>query len=175
MLEGENVVLRLFEESDLEAFAKLHNRYAERGEYYPIGIQSLTQYRKRFSENGFWEEDQGSMLIVDRQGRMLGMIFFFKAAPHHEGFEVGYTLFKRQDRGQGVVSEALRLFSAYLFEWKKTPRLQLLIARGNAPSRRVAEKCGYEREGTLRKSFFLRGEYMDCDLFSLLREECSAG
>ena len=90
-----------------------------------------------------------------------------------EPFLMG-TVFKRQDRGQGVVSEALRLFSAYLFEWKKTPRLQLLIDKNNAPSRRVAEKCGYKREGTLRKSFFIRGEYVDCDLFSLVREECPA-
>ena len=91
-----------------------------------------------------------------------------------EGYEIGYSLFQRKDRGQGVVSEALRLFSAYLFDWKSTPRLQVLIAKDNAPSRRVAEKCGYQHEGTLRKCFFLRGEYVDCDLFSLLREECPA-
>ena len=173
MLEGENIIVRLFEEGDLEQFTRLYNNYSERGEYYPIAFRSLVHCRKRFSENGFWADDEGSMLITDKQGGMLGMIFFFKAAPYHEGYEVGYTLFRQQDRGQGVLSEALPLFCAYLFEWKKTPRLQLLIHKDNAPSRRVAEKCGFKHEGTLRQSFFMRGKYHDCDLFSLLRGESS--
>ena len=31
----------------------------------------------------------------------------------------------------------------------------------------------YQHEGTLRKAFFLRGKHEDCEVFSLLREECT--
>jgi ribosomal-protein-alanine N-acetyltransferase len=39
-------------------------------------------------------------------------------------------------------------------------------------ARRVAEKCGYKLEGTLRQFFFTRGEYVDYVQYSLLRNEC---
>jgi RimJ/RimL family protein N-acetyltransferase len=172
MLEGENIILRLFEEEDLEEFVTLYNRYAERGAFYPISFRSLTEYRNSFREKGWWEEDEGRMLITDKNDRMLGTIFFFKGARFQEGYEVGYTLFRQEDRGRGIVSEALPIFSAYLFALKPIPRLCLHTAPGNAASQRVAEKAGYKHEGTLRQSFFLRGTTVDCELYSLLRDEC---
>jgi len=176
MLEGKNVSLRLFREEDLDEFIALHNRYSQRGEHYPVSFRSTAESRKDFLEKGWWDEHQGRMLIIDREGRMLGTIFFFKGAQYQEGYEVGYTLLKREDRGQGVMSEALPLFSAYLFEAKPVRRLCLLTDRDNVASQRVAEKSGYQHEGVLRQAFFLRGEYRDCDVYSLLRHECpSAG
>lgn len=172
MLEGRQVILKLFREEDLDEFLNLHNRCSQRGEFYPVSIRSLSASLKDFQENGWWDEDQGRMLITDRQGRMLGTIFFFKGAPYQEGYEVGYTLFKREDRGQGITSETLPLFSAYLFEAKPIHRLCLLTAPGNVASRRVAEKSGYRHEGTLRQAFFLRGKHHDCEVYSLLRNEC---
>ncbi len=172
MIEGQDIILRLFREEDLEEFVTLHNRYAERGEFFPVSLRSMTSFRKDFQETGWWGDDQGRMLITDRQGRTLGMIFYFKGAPFQEGYEVGYTLFSSEDRGKGILSEALPLFSAYLFESKPIHRLYLHTAPGNAASRRVAEKSGYRHEGTLREAFFLRGKYVDNEVYSMLRGEC---
>ena len=172
MLEGNNVVLRLFKEEDLEEFLTLHNNASERGEFYPISLRSPTECRKEFQEKGWWDEHRGSMLITDKQGRALGTIFFFKGAQYQEGYEIGYTVLRREDRGKGIMSEALPLFSAYLFELKPIERLYLLTARDNIPSQKVARKAGYQHEGTLRKAFFMRGKHHDCEVFSLLREEC---
>ncbi|MCP6657804.1 GNAT family N-acetyltransferase, partial [Klebsiella pneumoniae] len=76
------------------------------------------------------------------------------------------------DRGKGYMSEALSLFSSFLFESKPIPRLQLTVVVGNESSRKVAEKCGYRYEGTLRKAAFLAGKYVDLELFGLLPDEC---
>jgi RimJ/RimL family protein N-acetyltransferase len=43
---------------------------------------------------------------------------------------------------------------------------------GNLGSSRVAEKCGFTYEGTMRKATFNQGEYHSLRLYSLLREEC---
>ena len=80
MLKGDNVVLRLFKEEDLEEFLALHNNTSERGEFYPVSLRSLTECRIEFQEKGWWDEHRGSMLITDKQGRALGTIFFFKGA-----------------------------------------------------------------------------------------------
>ncbi len=41
------------------------------------------------------------------------------------------------------MTEALTLFTYLLFAMYKINRLELKIMPGNAPSRRVAQKCGY--------------------------------
>ena len=172
MLEGNRVILRLFREEDLAEFVRLYNQYPERGEFYPVTIRSLAACRNEFREKGWWDEHEGRMLITDKQDRLLGTIFFFKGAPYQEGYEIGYTLFKRADRGQGYVSEALPLFTAYLFEIKPVRRLYLHTARDNAASQKVAMKAGFSHEGTLRSAFFMRGRLHDCEIYSLLRDEC---
>lgn len=172
MLEGKNIILRLFREEDVEECVSLENNYAERGEFIGARFHSLTKQKKEFGETGWWEDDKGYMLITDKQGRKLGIIVFFKAAFYDAGYEVGYELYRRADRGRGYGTEALRIFSAYLFELKPIPRLQVTLVTGNAASRRIAEKCGYKYEGVRRQSGFVNGKHIDADVLSLLREEC---
>jgi RimJ/RimL family protein N-acetyltransferase len=42
---------------------------------------------------------------------------------------------------------------------------------GPALSQKVLEKVGFKNEGTLFKGLFMRGEYRDLFLYSILREE----
>jgi RimJ/RimL family protein N-acetyltransferase len=41
----------------------------------------------------------------------------------------------------------------------------------NKASQRVLEKASFQREGTIRKALFNRGELRDYCLYSILREE----
>jgi len=172
MLEGPNVILRLLTNDDLDEFLKLENTYAEMGEFASTDLRSPAAFRKQFGESGGWDDQLGRMLITDKSGRMLGHIMFMKEPSYQSGYDVGFAVFRREDRGKGYTTEALRIFSAYLFELQPIPRLQLGTHEENIAARRVAEKCGYKPEGTLRRMFFARGEYVDCVLYSLLRDEC---
>lgn len=112
------------------------------------------------------------MIVADKEGRVLGVIVFFWNSPGETGYEIGYVIFRRADRGKGYLTEALQIFSAYLFDLKPIPRLQILTAKDNVPARRVAEKCGHVLEGTFRRYGFVRGAYCDAILYTLLREDC---
>ena len=172
MLKSKKVTLRLFTEDDLAELFALDADITARGEYFPIALHTLSDMRKQFRETAWWQEDQGRMVIAGADGEMVGAIVFFRPSPMLAGYEIGYTIFRPEDRGKGYMTEALRIFSAYLFELKPIPRLQLGMFKGNAASRKVAEKCGYQYEGTQRHGNFLRGEYRDRETFSLLRSEC---
>lgn len=172
MLEGRNVNLRLLRESDIEPMLAVANRYAEHGDFDARGFTVEPVFRKEFAENGWWRDNQGMMLVTDKQDRMLGYIVFFEGMRHEAGYEVGYTIFRGQDRGHGYMTEALRIFSAYLFELKPIARLHVKMLKGAAASRRIAEKCGYQLEGTFRKFGFANGAYYDHEVLALLREEC---
>jgi len=172
MLVGKNITLRLFTEEDLDEFLSFENTFSEFGEHSRVDFRSPVKFRKQFIETGGWEENLGRMLITNQAEKMLGHIVFYKEPPMMSGLEVGFGIFRRADRGKGYTSEALRIFSAYLFELKPIPRLQLHTSQGNIASRRVAEKCGYQLEGVFRNYFYARGEYQDCVQYSLLRDEC---
>jgi ribosomal-protein-alanine N-acetyltransferase len=172
MLEGSQIRLRLFEERDLDEFIRLENIYAEHGEHPDPRFFPLVTARKDFAEFGWWKEHEGRMLITDHADRMLGTIVFFQGMPHLLGYEIGYQLLRTADHGQGITTAALRIFSAYLFELKPIPRLQLCADTGNVASQRVAEKCGFRREGTLCHVGRTRGRLVDCHIYALLRADC---
>ncbi len=114
------------------------------------------------------------MAICSKDGRLLGSIFFFKPQGYIDGYEIGYRIFRPDERGKGLMTEALRIFSSYLFAIKPVNRLQLLVAEGNTGSWKVAEKCGFKKEGQLRNAMFIKGTYHDMRIYSLLRSEAPA-
>lgn len=174
VLQGKRVCLRTVREADLDLIYRLMTDVSQKGEYWLIDIPAEPAFRRVFAERGFWQDNFGRLLIVDKseEGRVVGEILYFRNADYRAGYEVGYQIFRREDRGRGYMSEALALFSAFLFESKPIPRLQLTVVAGNEASRKVAEKCGYRYEGTLRQAAFLGGRYVDLELLGLIREEC---
>ena len=107
----------------------------------------------------------------DQADRLVGIMYFFKATPYFDGYEIGYRLFDLQSSGRGLMTEALLLCTYLLFVWKKINRLELKIFSENIGSKRVAQKCGYQYEGLLRGCDFHRGEYRDMESYSILRSE----
>lgn len=173
MLEGKRINLRLFKEKDVPKFVELTSNIIENGEYWFGEPPSEVKLKKKFSENGFWERDWGRMLIEDKQGKIIGNLNFFESIPYSEGYEIGYRIYRPEDRGKGYMTEALRLFIAYLFALKKIERIQVCAFEENVASWKVAEKCDFTYEGTLRRAVYQKGKYHDLRVYSILREECA--
>ena len=64
-------------------------------------------------------------------------------------FEIGIEIFDPAARGGGIGRRALGLFLAHLFDEERAHRVQLTTDVDNAAMRRVAERLGFELEGTL--------------------------
>ena len=71
-------------------------------------------------------------------------------------------------RGRGVATETLRRLTAWGFSEVGALRLELLISVENAASKRVAQRCGYVREGVLRSAHFKDGLREDTEIWSRL-------
>lgn len=171
MLTGERVVLAPLREDDLAEFYAAHVDIDNRGAYFPLGVMSEPEIRSRFALNGFWERDEGTLLMRDRDGRIVGHIEFFVPVSYWDAYELSYQLYGTGHAGHGFTTEAVRLLVDYLFSTKKKHRIQLVIVPDNAASKRIAEKCGFAYEGTLRGAFFNAGRNHDVDLFGLLRDD----
>lgn len=171
MLRGKLVDLRLVRESDLDEYGKLWQDVGARGAYYPLGLTPAVLQHKEFMETGYWQNNMGRMVIVDKSGVLQGQIMCFKPSTYLDTLEIAYIIWRPESRGKGYMPEAVRLFTDYLFDLHKIQRIQLAVMAGNEASRRVAEKCGFRSEGVLRQALFHKGQFIDMELFSLLRDE----
>jgi [ribosomal protein S5]-alanine N-acetyltransferase len=171
MLQGNSVRLRPMQSTDLDAAYAAHTDVANRGAYFPLGVKSESDFRRAFSESGFWQREEGMLLIVNADGDIAGHIEFFKPVSYWDAFELSYQLYDQRFAGQGYVTEAVQLVVDYLFGAKKQHRIHLVIVPENGASRRIAEKCGFVLEGTVRGAFFNDGRNQDVVLYSLLRTD----
>jgi [ribosomal protein S5]-alanine N-acetyltransferase len=86
---------------------------------------------------------------------------------------VAYVVFDRASRNRGYATEALTLFTRFLFRTTDVQRIELNIAVENLPSRRAAEKSGYLYEGTSREVWYSAalGRRLDGARYAILRHE----
>ena len=172
MLSGEKINLRLFrDEADVRAAYSAYNVLAERALTDHTELYSVVDRIRKFHETGFWTPTGGQLTITTKADEVVGTIGFVKTTDFE--LEIGYRIYKSEHRRKGFAGEALRLFSAYLFEtFPHITRLAIKTASTNIGSRKLAETCGYKQEGVLRKAYFYRGAICDFVIYSLLREEC---
>ena len=146
MLEGKLITLRQVHDDDLAAMYEAHQDISNRGEFYPIGVKSLPAFRKAYEETGFWEKDEGTLIIAGKDGAILGHIEYFPTVAYLDELELGYILYSRASDGKGATTEAVNLLVGYLFDRTKVNRLRLVIHPGNAASKRIAEKTGFSSD-----------------------------
>ena len=78
-------------------------------------------------------------------------------------------------RGQGIVTQAVQAMLDHAFEDLGMRRVEWRCSPANAPSRAIPVKLGFTHEGTLRQVFKVREDYLDLEVWSLLRAEWTAG
>lgn len=73
--------------------------------------------------------------------------------------------------GRGMASHAVRLIARWAFDVVRLERLELTCGPDNYGSQRVAQRCGFSREGVLRSHLSFKGVRRDTVMFSLLPGE----
>jgi RimJ/RimL family protein N-acetyltransferase len=82
----------------------------------------------------------------------------------HFGYWLGESYW-----GRGIMSAAVRATVEYVFSRIDVVRLEAPVFEWNPPSMRVLEKCGFVREGVLRRSAFKDGQVIDTVLYARIR------
>jgi ribosomal-protein-alanine N-acetyltransferase len=111
---------------------------------------------------------------IDVSGESVGGIGFVPGSDiERYSCEIGYWL-GEEYWGRGIVTEALSLLTAHLFERVNMLRVYALPFADNRASIRVLEKAAYVREATLRASSVKFGEPRDQALFAKINPEWRA-
>jgi RimJ/RimL family protein N-acetyltransferase len=164
LLEGKTVNLRIMEKEDLPMLTEwFNNPDFIGGEYQPSPQMTRAEVEKMV-ENPVL---QPKVFIIEKKdGPKIGYIGFRTAMCP----EIGYSI-APSERSKGYCTEAINIMVDYLFLSKEIVRIQAQTDVGNTASQKVLEKAGFKKEGIVRKLVFVRGEWRDFCLYSILREE----
>jgi len=83
----------------------------------------------------------------------------------HASADIGYWIASGYE-GKGIVTRCVEVLTRYAFEEYDLHRLTIRAEPENAKSWKVAERCGYEREGTMRGVCLFRGRWIDHHLYA---------
>ena len=118
-------------------------------------------------EEGRTDGSREAFAIVDEDGSFLGLALAPRIEDDARTAELGYVVAPAA-RGRGVATEGLRQLTKWAFSHQGVLRLELLISVENIASKRVAERCGYVREGVLRSLHVKDGVREDTEIWSRL-------
>jgi ribosomal-protein-alanine N-acetyltransferase len=79
--------------------------------------------------------------------------------------EIGYFIDEKY-WGQGIATKALKLIERGYLKKLHISRMQLVIDPRNLASIKVAEKCGYKKEGLMKKAIKLNNKKVDAYLYA---------
>ena len=118
-------------------------------------------------EEGRRDGSREAFAIVDDESGFLGLALAPRIDRDARTAELGYVVAPAA-RGRGVATEGLRRLTEWAFDEAGMFRLELMISVENGASRRVAERCGYVREGILRSLHVKQGLHEDTEIWSRL-------
>lgn len=153
-------------------------------------LQSVTQYllwyphsdpgytrryigrlREEYREGRFY--DWGITVNEGTRSKLIGTCGFTQIDCGQRSGEIGYVL-SPSYWGMGIAPEAAARVVTFGFETLGLNRIEARYMTGNSRSRRVMEKIGMKYEGTHRQSMFVKGEYRDIGVCSILSSEYAA-
>ncbi|MGP4044435.1 GNAT family N-acetyltransferase [Streptomyces sp. 2A115] len=182
-ISTERLVLRPFDESDIEAFAEMMND--EMVTAWTSVPQPYTEAHARAWINRLAPaertEGRGIVFAVAEflTQRLVGIVHLQNTDWRVRASEISYVV-APWARGEGYASEAALATAQWLFHDQKFERLELRTAADNTASQQVAQKIGCISEGVLRNSWIARtrtedGEWVDVRtdviVWSLLPED----
>jgi RimJ/RimL family protein N-acetyltransferase len=115
-----------------------------------------------------------AFFLLKSTGELIGGSGLHKPNWTLRHFEVGYWG-NSQFSGQGLVTEGVKALAAYALHSLKANRVYLSADQANSRSTRLAERAGFELEGTLRNERLnLSGQLRHTRVYSMIPDEQAA-
>ncbi len=140
---------------DIEAFAN---------------ISEATQIISFFRESLEKEEGMRWAITPADTDELIGTCGFHKWNKPHFKAEIGYDL-RPSMWGRGIMTTAIPVMLQYGYEEMKLNRIEAFVDPVNNASSALLKRMGFTYEGLQRDAFFEKGQFVDAELYSLLKRE----
>jgi ribosomal-protein-alanine N-acetyltransferase len=169
LVVNDSIVLRDWESRDVKRLLMLANnekiaKYMMDRFPYPYTESDATHWI-----NSCQKEKTNLLLAIEYKGEFIGGIgAHFKNDIHRYNAELGYWIGEPY-WGKGIISEAIKFFTSYVFSTYKVNRIYADVFSTNPASGKVLEKNGFKKEASLEKAIFKNGFFIDVLIYSKLK------
>jgi [ribosomal protein S5]-alanine N-acetyltransferase len=171
ILEGNLVYLREVQEKDILEIQKIAND-EEVSKYVPFLPYPFTKKIAKKYFSGIKENNGEFGVFLKSTNEVIGIFTLYKINKLFRSAELGYWLGKDY-WGKGYSDDALNVLLKYVFEELNSHRVMAKVSSLNIRSINFLSRNGFRKEGTLREAEIYDGQYVDLEIFGLLKEECT--
>jgi len=166
-----NYCIRDFQFDDVPALVKYANNYK-----IFRWVKDNFPYPYTIKDAELWisvarNSNEGLNYAIANDKELIGGIGVkFKEDVYRFSWELGYWL-GEPFWNKGIITEAVKVFTKYLFENYNIKSITANVYEGNKASMKVLTKAGFKLDGVIRKAVFKEKLFWDLYVYTLLREE----
>lgn len=172
ILSTERLILRPFQKADYQFFVELETHPVNL-EYEADEAPSQEFLTKKFDDmlaaEG-QEKREKYVFLIEENGVPLGKVLIWLIDKYLDEWEMGWVLHP-QHTGKGFASEASRALIDFGFKELGANRICANCNDANIASEKVMARIGMTKEGVLRETRKLRGNYYGSCIYGVLRRE----
>ena len=169
-LKGKNIYLRALEPEDLDFLYQLENNedvWEISGTTTPYSKHVLKQYLDN-AHRDIYDVKQ-LRLCICKENRVIGFIDLFDFDPQHHRAGVGLIILEKNERNNGIGTEAITLLSDYAFKTLGLRQLYANVIEDNVASLHLFKKMGFDEVGIKKDWIFSNGSYKNEILFQKIK------
>ena len=110
-------------------------------------------------------------IVLKENNTHIGNIKIGPIHPHYSHADISYFIGEKEHWHKGIATEAIELISKFGFEDLNLHRIEAGAYECAIGSWKALEKCGFKREGILRKQVLFKDNYIDIYRYGLLKSE----
>ena len=167
-------LLRPIEDSDIDwVFAALSDPLVYK--HYGVRYCSLEATKTQMNWYAQLRADRTGLwwAIAEPSGAPVGGIGFNDYDKTHQKIEIGYWLLRSHWR-KGIMKAVMLPALRFAFEHWALHRIEAIVEPGNAASKALLQRFGFQHEGTLRECEFKDGRFINHEVYGLLSSELPA-
>ncbi len=138
--------------------------------YFEVKVKSVKEEREWLEKNAEKrEKNQEYNYAILYDDKLVGAVGIAMDTRRPHIGEIGYFLDEKYWE-KGITTEAVKQAEKIAFEELELVRIEIRMEPENRASERIAIRCGYTKEGSVRKAYKRDGEYRDCLLYAKVED-----
>ncbi len=170
MIQGDTIILRPVEKTDLERLVTWRN-YPSISKYFfnvfPLSMAGQTNW----FEDLLGRVDKRLFIIDTTEKVPIGTVGLDNIDFKNQRAEFGSLLIQPSHQGKGFALDATMTLLRFAFDDLNLNRIYLQVFNWNKPAIKLYLRCGFQEEGLLRQSVYKDGRFQDILLMAVLRDE----
>ena len=170
---ADDLQLRLLEEADAkELYELVESNRAYLAEWLPWAAgqtsDGTAEFIRRTRRQLEGNDGLQGGLVLD--GRIVGACGLIGIDWESRKTGIGYWL-AEEHQGRGLMTRTAQAVTDYAFDELGLNRVEIQVGKGNAKSRAIPERLGFQQEGVLRDYERVGDRYLDIVVYALLARD----